>query len=727
MPPIRRYPTGGQYRDSLYNTDLCFKDSTIKGGTVSTDDLGMPKLISGNLASVFTVRSATNQQWAVKCFTRFVDHQEERYQRISEALRPVKKPWRVEFDYLSEGVMCEGHWYPALKMEWVDAVELIPFIEKYLWDPEKLADLATKFARMVADLAALGIAHGDLQHGNLLVTSSGELKLIDYDGMYVPSLAKMGACEFGHRNYQSPARTLSTWGPYLDNFSGWVIYASLVALTIEPSLWTLLRDQGDEALLFKKDDFGDQRASRAFQVLTQSHVPDLQALGAGIKALWAPDVRAIPLLNPRMLPTPSRISTVTTSSQPAPISPVNTALPVPDWVTQVQAGRQVGPQPLQAGTAWITGHLPVLPLVGFQPSSVTLRVITGLAFATIVSIGILAGVGLVTIALAGLVAGISMLLFIAVSLGFFRHTSEWRHKHAKLVMLKDRKAEASSKAREVSRINHLRQDCNGREQKEVARITKQAEKANSSEQKELSDSSKRLQAQIGNLEKQRQRLAAREASETGEALRSLRRDHVARYLSGQLISSAKIPGIGQGVVHSLATYGIRSAADFTGIQYQPGPRGGQQIFIKTSHGLVHPSGVGEKKARDLESWRISIADQAVRSQPNALPHAQLQAIRMRYMQQRQALADQEQAARTQAAHEQREIKVRWASAHAGFSGELTSTHQKFAQERAQIDAKLTAAQKDADAAVWHRGLAEREVAAYQKVSYRRYLAGTIRA
>jgi hypothetical protein len=726
MPPIRRYPTGGQYRDSLYNTDLCFKDSTLKGGTVNTDHLGMPKLISGNFAGVFTVRSSANQQWAVKCFTRFVDHQEERYQRISEALRPVKKPWRVEFDYLSEGVMCEGHWYPALKMEWLDAVGLIPFIEKCLWEPAKLADLAAKFARMVEDLAALGIAHGDLQHDNLLVTSSGELKLIDYDGMYVPSLAKMGACEFGHRNYQSPARTMSTWGPYLDNFSAWVIYASLAALTIEPSLWTLLRDRGDEALLFKKDDYGDQRASRAFQVLTKSRVPDLQALGAGIKALWAPDIRTIPMLDPRMLPTPGRISTVTTSPQPTQVSSVNTALPVPDWVTQVQAGRQAGPQPLQTGTAWITGHLPALPLVEFQPSRVTLRVIAGLALAAFASIGIVAGVGRVPIAMVGLAAGISTLLFIAVSLGLFRRTSEWRDKHAKLLMLKDRRAEASSKAREVSRIDRLRRDGDEREQREVSRITKQAGKAKSSEQKELSDASKRLQAQIGNLEKQRQRLAASETSETGEALRSLQRDHAARYRSGQLISSAKIPGIGQGVVQSLATYGIRSAADFTGIQYQTGPRGGQQIYIRTRHGLVHPSGVGEKKARDLESWRISIEDQARRSQPNALPPAQLQAIRMRYTQQRQALADQEQAARAQAAHEQREIRVRWASTHAGFSGELTATHQKFAQERAQNDAKLTAAQKEADAALWHRELAEREVAAYQKVSYRRYLAGTIR-
>jgi thiamine kinase-like enzyme len=32
-----------------------------------------------------------------------------------------------------------------------------------------------------------GVAHGDLQHGNILV-ANGKPKLIDYDGMYVPAL-----------------------------------------------------------------------------------------------------------------------------------------------------------------------------------------------------------------------------------------------------------------------------------------------------------------------------------------------------------------------------------------------------------------------------------------------------------------------------------------------------------------------------------------------------------
>src|ERR1700733_9315482 len=239
MPTTVRYPTGGEYREALFNTNRCFKDPALGGGVVTMDALGMPKPISGRSGSVFTVQSASGRSWAVKCFTRFVDHQAVRYQRISETLQTVNKPWRVEFEYMPHGVLCAGVWYPALKMEWIEATGLIPFIERYLWEPVVIADLAAKFYRMVRDLSTLNIAHGDLQDGNLLVTPSGELKLIDYDGMFVPSLARIGACEKGHLNYQSPTRTMSTWGPYLDNFSAWVIYTSLIALTIDPTLWSL--------------------------------------------------------------------------------------------------------------------------------------------------------------------------------------------------------------------------------------------------------------------------------------------------------------------------------------------------------------------------------------------------------------------------------------------------------------------------------------------------------
>src|ERR1700723_3075938 len=147
MTAIPIYPTGGQYQEALQNSRICFKDPVLVGGTPTADSLGLPKPISGNFASVFTVSGADARRWAVKCFTRFVAQQEFRYQRISQILAVVDKPWRVPFDYVPEGILCRGKWFPILKMEWIEASGLIPYIEAHLWQPPVLAELAGKFAR----------------------------------------------------------------------------------------------------------------------------------------------------------------------------------------------------------------------------------------------------------------------------------------------------------------------------------------------------------------------------------------------------------------------------------------------------------------------------------------------------------------------------------------------------------------------------------------------------
>src|SRR4029077_855325 len=106
------------------------------------------------------------------------------------------------------------------------------------------------------------IAHGDLQHGNILIVN-GQFKLVDSDGMYVPTLARRNSHEVGHPNYQHPRRVATHFGPYLDNFSAWVIYVSLVALSIDPTLWQTT-GAGDECLLFRQEDFNNPDTSNAF-------------------------------------------------------------------------------------------------------------------------------------------------------------------------------------------------------------------------------------------------------------------------------------------------------------------------------------------------------------------------------------------------------------------------------------------------------------------------------
>jgi hypothetical protein len=108
---------------------------------------------------------------------------------------------------------------------------------------------------MMTSIRKNGIAHGDLQHGNILVTEEG-IRLVDYDGMFVPGMEGMISNEIGHRNYQHPKRDPTHFGPWLDNFSAWVIYISLRVLATDPQLWQV-GAAGDEAILFRQDDFNN--------------------------------------------------------------------------------------------------------------------------------------------------------------------------------------------------------------------------------------------------------------------------------------------------------------------------------------------------------------------------------------------------------------------------------------------------------------------------------------
>src|SRR5205823_266576 len=126
--------------------------------------------------------------------------------------------------------------------------------EGLLGDPAGLAALRARFRRLVKDIEGAKFAHGDLQHGNILVRGK-DLLLIDYDGMWVPELKGRQATEIGHRAYQHPRRSTTDYGPYLDRFSALVIYLSLRALEIDRRLWDQYHT-GDN-LLFVREDFNE--------------------------------------------------------------------------------------------------------------------------------------------------------------------------------------------------------------------------------------------------------------------------------------------------------------------------------------------------------------------------------------------------------------------------------------------------------------------------------------
>ena len=90
-------------------------------------------------------------------------------------------------------------------MEWLSGEILGNYIAANISNAKALSNLANQIAEIYATLRSLNIAHGDLQHGNIIV-SQGRLYLIDYDGMFVPDLKGKGSHEVGSPNYQHPNR-----------------------------------------------------------------------------------------------------------------------------------------------------------------------------------------------------------------------------------------------------------------------------------------------------------------------------------------------------------------------------------------------------------------------------------------------------------------------------------------------------------------------------------------
>ncbi|MHB1423283.1 MAG: bifunctional ornithine acetyltransferase/N-acetylglutamate synthase [Gemmataceae bacterium] len=261
------WPNATDYNAAVQNPQLCFRDDDLRQGQVVGDLFGLPLPHSGNFADVYQILGGNGQSWAVKCFTRPVAGLRPRYHAISEHLRQTQRAFMVEFYFLDEAIRIRDQWLPLVKMRWVEGLRLNEFVRDQLLKPVLLERLAQMWVRLAQELRDAQMAHGDLQHGNVLLvpntkSSSLALRLIDYDGLCVPALADRPSGEVGHPNYQHPRRLRD--GGYdgdMDRFALLLIYTALRCLRVGgEDLWQ--RHDNQENLLFREEDFRQPRKSR---------------------------------------------------------------------------------------------------------------------------------------------------------------------------------------------------------------------------------------------------------------------------------------------------------------------------------------------------------------------------------------------------------------------------------------------------------------------------------
>lgn len=260
------WPSPQDFNEAIQDARTAFDDSSLKQGEAELNMMGMPKVASGAFASVYKLQ-CPEKNWAVRCFLNPVKDRQYRYEQLSKYICSDDLTSTVDFEYVGRGIRVGPDFYPILKMEWVEGIPFHLYIEEALSRTDNLLPLINEFRTMVESLHYAGIAHGDLQHGNIIVQDN-HLVLVDYDGMFVPSLSMEQSNEIGHPNYQHPSRDKNHFGAYLDNFSSWLIDTSLVALHHDPELWSKFNG-GDECLLFRRRDLLDPAKSQLFSCLQE--------------------------------------------------------------------------------------------------------------------------------------------------------------------------------------------------------------------------------------------------------------------------------------------------------------------------------------------------------------------------------------------------------------------------------------------------------------------------
>ena len=247
--------------------------------------------------------------YAVRCFVNESQQRERRYGQITEALEKADLPDFVGFKYLRQGIRVAGEWRPIVKMDWASGETLDQYIENNINDSNKLKAVAGEWADTCKRLRETGIAHNDLQHGNVIIKSDGTIRLVDYDGIYLPDFRGQPAPEIGHPNYQHPYRKAEHYDRYVDHFSALVIYLSLLAVSADPNLWHVLRGNDDKLLLLGKTDFDNPRSSRRFSALKNCN-------DAGVASL-ATRLEEFCLLPPEQVPPLENVLERPASRQPS--------------------------------------------------------------------------------------------------------------------------------------------------------------------------------------------------------------------------------------------------------------------------------------------------------------------------------------------------------------------------------------------------------------------------
>ena len=265
-----QYPTISEYvkaiQDAGNNLDK------LAHLTPVLDNHGEPYHICDAFAVVFKMQDkSTGKYYALKCFTEEQEGRTDAYRQIAEELDMVEYPYIIFVKYIEKEIcvdcQCEEDKFPVLLMDWVDGDTMEAYIAANYHNQSSMSMLCYRFGKMAAWLRTQSFAHGDLKSGNIIVRPDGSLALVDYDGMFVPSMKGRKSPTKGTKNFSHPLRTVDDFDETIDDFSLASIALSLKAISLNSTLLDLYGNSG--RLLFSEEDYRNPSKSKVISALQE--------------------------------------------------------------------------------------------------------------------------------------------------------------------------------------------------------------------------------------------------------------------------------------------------------------------------------------------------------------------------------------------------------------------------------------------------------------------------
>jgi tetratricopeptide (TPR) repeat protein len=280
-------PTVEDYFQAVQAPGLVFTVPELQTATFTVDSFGLPKAASGRSAVVFQAAIAGRLQ-AVRCYTRNHASGRERYVALGAYLASHDlSPYVSATTWLDSAIRVNGTTWPVLLMDWIDGQNLHQYVRFLVQGGriDALVTLSQQWRELIHTLQQAEFAHGGLEHDDVMVDGEGQLRLVGYDLIWIPSIQDLAPpSEPSHRNYEHPGGRV--WGRWMDTFPALVIYVSLVALAKDPALWAF--HAGDN-LLFYRSDFLPPFETPLWRKLAALQDPEINKLVTCLQECCAPD------------------------------------------------------------------------------------------------------------------------------------------------------------------------------------------------------------------------------------------------------------------------------------------------------------------------------------------------------------------------------------------------------------------------------------------------------